>query len=55
LLITSLTFMFDWVPEPVLPDVQREALVELTRDHFVPATLLDELRHPRGQSPVNGR
>src|ERR1700749_1405524 len=35
LLITSLTFMFDWVPRPGLPHEQREVLVQLPVDDLV--------------------
>ena len=33
--ITSLAFMFDWVPEPVCQTDQREMVVELAVDHFL--------------------
>ncbi len=44
--ITSLTFMFDWVPGPGLEHVQRELAVQLPADHLV-ADPLDQLRPSR--------
>ena len=33
--ITSLAFMFDWVPEPVCQTDEREVVVELAVDHLL--------------------